>query len=107
MAEELNETVYVGHDNAIVLRLTEDGAPADLADVTRMMVDLGPVEVDSAVSPALVAWAGDTVTLKLGTAPALGGLGKSATARLIVYTPENPNGIVWIERIRLRIVPQA
>lgn len=100
---DITETVYIGYDNPIVLRLIRNAAAADLSDVTRIVVDCGTLEIDSDDAPEAVAWAGDTVTLRLGPVAGLAGLGTRATARLIVHTSAAPNGLVWIEKLKLTL----
>lgn len=100
---DIAETVYLGHDNPIVLKLTTNGVAADLSDVTRMVIDCGAVEADSSLIPDVVAWAGDSVTLRLGRFSDLSTLGTRVTARLIVYRGGAPNGIVWLEKLKLTL----
>jgi hypothetical protein len=91
------EVVFNGRDNANDLVLLADGAPADLASVTRIRVvgSNAEVEVDSALSPEAINWAtGITGTVHLGLGHEELPVGNHA-CRVIVYDPANPNGIDW------------
>jgi len=91
------EVVYNGHDNTIDLLLKADGEPVDLSSVTRMTLKAGDVMVDSDTSPEAFDWDTGTtgkVILSLGDQ----GLAEGASrARLTVYDPYNPDGVVWGE----------
>jgi hypothetical protein len=101
----LTETVYLTYDNPIVLQLTSNASAADLSGVTRMVLDCGTLEIDSNTSPAEVAWAGSNVTLVLGRVAGLAVLSSPVTARLIVYSPSAPHGLLWIEKLKLKLTP--
>lgn len=97
------EFVYIGRDNAIDLLLSADGVATDLVagNVNRMDLRLcqGRTEVQtisSTTAPAAFDWttAGATGRVIL----ALGDLFTEAaryTAHLVVYDPDNANGIEW------------
>lgn len=91
------EYVYNGRDNTIDLLLKADGSAVDLSTVTRMIIKdkNGAWEVDEDDSAS--AFDRDTdVTGKVIIA--LGDQGITARnyqVQLIVYDPNNTNGIVW------------
>ena len=103
----LSETVWLGHDNAIRWQLLEDGrplGPARAEAITRVVLDLGPVAADSAVDPAAVSWTDDIVTLRLGHLAGLDALaGRRRSARLIVYSADEPGGVVWTDTATIAI----
>lgn len=92
------EVVYSGRDNTIDLELRADGAPVDeLTAVTRMVIylhaDGNVITLDSNASPGAFMW-GASAIAKF----ALGGEGVAPGyyfARLVVYDPDNINGIEW------------
>lgn len=106
----ITEKVYLGRDNTIDLLLKADGAAVDLESVSRMVLVVGSVTVDSAVYPAAFDWDTGTtgkVILALGQLmdgeePPANILSAGAyTATLTVYDPTNDDGLVWA---KLKIV---
>ena len=102
------EQVWIGHDNIIKLKLSDDGVSADLSGSTRMTLEFGSVLLDSAVHTGAFDWSAGEGVLVLQ-------LGAHVTdefngfARLVIYTAANPNGLVWIDgaswpRLELRII---
>lgn len=106
MAEILTEVVYVGHDNVIELELTEDGNTVDLSSVLKVVVDFGAIEIDSDQTAAgIFTWnAQGRLTMKLGLVPAIADMVGTHVVRLTVYSAEEPNGVVWLERMVLRVI---
>ena len=108
MAAVLTGTVYVGYDNAILLGLTEDGVTQDLTTVTKIGFDFGGVyKFDSTTHPTQIEWTtgpNSQVALKLGLVPEWATItdGTVLTGRLIVYFLADPDGIVWIEKVKLK-----
>jgi len=95
------EVFYLGHDNSIDLLLKSNGAAVDLSPVTKMALEIrGVTTLSTEDYPELIQWAGSLergrVVIDLnkysGTLPT----GKFV-ARLIVYDPLHPHGIVWGE----------
>lgn len=89
-------TVYNGHDNVVPLLLTDDGAPVDLSNMTKVQVTLAGQSFDSDVNPAmfdLAAREDGIISLKFGAAelPA-----NDHPMRVVVFDNGNPDGIVWL-----------
>ena len=101
----LRETVYLGHDNAIDLKLKADGVAVDLSSVTRMILrDVGCLwEVDSATSAGAFDWSagGGALSPRLGDETIPPG---TYNCWLIVFDPTNTDGIVWEEQLRLTVI---
>lgn len=105
------ETVYLTHDNGSDLLLVADGVPLDdLSGITRVVIDLGDDQIDSADLQGAEIWWTDTTTYRGATVPVLRfklgnrtGLvaGDYYGCRLITYDPSNPNGIVWSDELTL------
>jgi hypothetical protein len=97
------EVVYIGRDNAIDLLLTADGVATDLVAGNVSRIDLrlcqGSAEVQtisSTTAPTAFDWATAGATGRVILA--LGGLFTEParyTAHLVVYDPDNTNGIEW------------
>lgn len=105
MAEYLTEKVYVGFDNAIELELTDDGAAVALASVTRVVLNLGAALLDSDTDSGVFDWSsGSLLVMKLGNATGIESLVGTHSARLIVYTALETNGVVWLDPIIIRII---
>lgn len=98
------EYIYKTYDNIIELELTEDDVPLEQLDydaISRMTLDFDGTVVDSDVvgegSGQPFDWT-DEARLKLDlgklTSPVLD---KKTYKRVkhVVYSPENPNGLVW------------
>ena len=103
--------VWTGRDNAADLVLLADELPVDPTAITRVVLELSETEtVDSQTTPAAFEW---PVDLTYGGEDAkgvrvkLGGLGIAAglysEAWLIVYDPDHANGLVWSDRVPVRI----
>jgi len=96
----ITEVFYIGHDNTIDLLLKADGEAQDLSEVTRMKLIIGSTEIDSASESNVFLWTGTGTTGKViidlkqysGTLTA-----GAYMARLVVYDPGHPSGIVWGE----------
>ena len=103
----ITETVWVGHDNAVRWQLLEHGAPlgAERAQpIDRVVLDLGTLSVDSAVEPEVLSVSDDVVTLKLGRLAGLSALADQRVgARLVVYSSDALNGVVWTDTATLMI----
>lgn len=96
----LTEHIYDGRDNTMDLILTEDNSAVDLSAVTRMVLTIGGVTFDSDVlgagGSAVFDWTvgAGQVNFKLGTTANLPAAG-NYQASLVVYSPDNTNGIEW------------
>jgi hypothetical protein len=108
VAAVLTGTVYVGYDNAILLGLTEDDAAQDLTTVTKIGFDFGGAyKFDSDTHPLQIEWTtgeNSQVALKMGLIPEWAEIadGTTLTGRMIVYFEADPEGIVWIEKVKLK-----
>ncbi len=99
----VRERIYISHDNIVMLKLTtdSDNLTQDQYDaITRMTLDFGGVIVDSDIvgegATQPFDWTSDRKLIL--------DLGKLSTAIIakhydsvkhIVYSPDNPNGLVW------------
>lgn len=100
----LNETIYIGRDNAIRLQLLEDGVA--FATVypsvtpTRWVLAVDTLLFDSAVNPEAFAWdsASSTLELTLGNLVTVA-LDPPEAAELTVFSSEWPDGIVWLHPV--------
>ena len=105
----IREAIYLGRTNTIDWQLQSEKVAVDLLSVTRMVVTLSGVELDSATLGGngvgnAFHWTGNipdegvaNLFLKLGIAAAAANVppGRSSM-RLTVYDPDNPEGLVWI-----------
>src|SRR5512139_1988724 len=101
----ITEKVYLGRDNTIDLILKADGAAVDLSSVTRMVLVVGSVTIDSVIYPAAFNWdptpavTGKVILtlgeLTTGEPPANILSAGAYTATLTVYDPTNDDGVVW------------
>ena len=96
----INERVYVGRDNVIRLRLSEDGVAIDTGTITRVIIIFGGLTVDSQTQgglsgPVFYTQASGVIQLRLGHVTGIPAAGVY-NARLVVYDASNPTGIVWV-----------
>ena len=109
MPVSLGGTVYIGRDNPLEWRLHEAGqvlAADRAAAIDRAVLVLDAIAtVDSAVEPSLVTGLGtDTLSWRLGSLPGLAGrAGQVVVARLVLYTPDYPGGLVWVDGVRVEV----
>ncbi|MEW4983082.1 MAG: hypothetical protein AB1Y26_07605 [Cycloclasticus sp.] len=86
--------IWLGRDNALELQLQDAGAVIDHSAITRVEVDLGGGTVLDSDTNA--AWFDltktDRLVFKLGQSSVAAG---QYRARLIIYTPDYPNGLIW------------
>ncbi|PHR58815.1 MAG: hypothetical protein COA47_10440 [Robiginitomaculum sp.] len=93
----VTKTVFIGVDNLTKIRLLTLGVPADLSEVTRIVIVVDTITVDSDINPSAIDWTTPTeigeVWLKFGL---LFSVAASAQeARITIYDVANPNGIRW------------
>ncbi|MBA2666090.1 MAG: hypothetical protein H0U69_03525 [Trueperaceae bacterium] len=107
-------TFYLQHDNEQAFELLEGGANLNLArynGITRITIDLdrGPT-LDSAITPNLIKWGDqdhdvdDKVVIEgavLAEVPDL--LPGRYGARVVVYSLDQPKGIVFLDYLDYRI----
>lgn len=88
------EVVYLGHDNAIDLKLLADGVVFDITNTTRMTLAFGSTVIDSDTHSNVFDWSiGDgELNLTLGAQTIATG---TYYAELVVYDSVNTDGIVW------------
>ncbi|HFE31941.1 MAG TPA: hypothetical protein ENJ17_01375 [Gammaproteobacteria bacterium] len=104
--------IHKGRDNVSDFVLVVDGVPlADASAITRMVLTLDSVVVDSDVESG-IDWSGMTVyhgrpaallRLKLGGVAGLN-VGDELEGDLVVYDPDNPAGVVWVRGYPFRVV---
>ncbi len=104
--------IHKDRDNASDFVLAVDGVPlADASAITRMVLTLGSVTVDSDTDNG-IDWSGMTVyhgrpaallRLKLGSVSGLN-VGDELEGDLVVYDPDNPAGVVWVRGYPFRVV---
>lgn len=105
----IDETVHLGRANPVRLILTVDGKPYEaLPGVERMRLIVGPVTVDSAVTPGVLDWTrgGGRLDMHLGLADLAPG---RHDCRLEVWLPGNQAPTIWTEpgaktALRLRVI---
>lgn len=102
------ERIDLGRSNTIDLLLKVDGVNADLSNVTRMVLQIGTVVMDSDLLSEGVGahfdWTpGDgIVKLRLGDQALIPGYYDDGS--LIVYDSSNPLGVMWDRRIQFEVV---
>jgi hypothetical protein len=104
-------TVYLGRDNTEDLVLFADGVPQDLPGVTRVVLTIGDIEVDSTVAPAgTITWPQaltwqdapvEGIRFKLGAEDLMPGI--YSGARLVLYGAAAPAGLVWSDALTVRV----
>jgi len=91
------ETVFIGVDNLTKIRLFTENRPADLSEVTRIVIIVDTVTLDSDVIPNAFDWTTPTelgeLWLKIGTQ--FSSVMSPTEARITVYDPAHINGIRW------------
>lgn len=90
------ETIYLGRDNEVRRVLTANGQPLSAqqqAAVTRVVVRVGDVCLDTDVAMDPIEYVDGVVTLKLGLSEEL--KPGMCNARLTVYDQANPNGLAF------------
>lgn len=91
------ETVFIGTDNVTKIRLFTNAVPADLSEVTRIVIVVGAITIDSDTSPGSFDWVTPTETgevwLQLGSH--FVSEASATEAKITVYDPANVNGIRW------------
>lgn len=100
----MSEYIFKSYDNIIELQLTEDSVPLEQDEydtISRMTLLFGSALVDSDTagegSGQPFDWTSDAkLRLDLGklTSPTIPA-GTYDNVKHVVYTPDNPNGIVW------------
>jgi len=99
------ESVYKGNDNSIDLLLTEDGAAFRLQYMTRVVLTVGSVVIDSQTNPTFFNWTHDPevvgkLSLFLGESSLP--LGEYQIATLRIYGPGYPDGKFW-DKFKLNV----
>lgn len=98
---QIEEVVHNGRDNAVELALSVDGVTIDHTSITRALLVVGTVTLDSQASPALFDFTqADRLVLTLGAAGLTVG---RHSARLITYDTAHPNGLEWESAIVLLV----
>lgn len=99
----LQETVYLGRNNAIRLQLSEDGIDFATAypevTPTRWILiihDDPEIVVDSDDSPTVFDWTALTSTLEIRLGSVVTEAMTYTSASLVVYSAYWPDGVVWV-----------
>lgn len=104
--------VYTGRDNDEDHVLLSNGAVHDTTPITRWILTVGAVTLDTNTSTDWITWpfnltyqgaAVKGVRLKLGSKGLAAGA--HADCRLVVYDAQHPLGIVWSDGLQVRVVP--
>ena len=101
----MTHTFYLGHDNDQALQLLEAGANLSSARydaITRVTLTLrdagsNTTILDSDVTAGLFDWSGEELVIegsKLDDASVTAG---SYNARLVIYSDDQPTGLVWLD----------
>lgn len=112
----IREAIYLGRSNTIDWQLQAERVAVDLLSVTRMVVSIGDIELDSDDlggngvgnafywTPNIPAEGVANLFLKLGIAAAAASVPPGrGFMRLTVYDPDNPTGLVWISNEEILI----
>jgi hypothetical protein len=89
----IEETVYLGRDNTIALKLSSDGITIDHSSITRCQLLVGVTLIDSNVAPLWFDLTqADRLILKLGASSLVVG---RYVAKLIIFDAGHSNGLMW------------
>lgn len=93
------EVAYKGRDNRVDLQCLADGRPIDptsLSSTTVVLVGATTITIDSGTSPSAFDWSrgNGIVSLDLSGVPV-----GQYSARLILFAPSYPRGLVWDDPI--------
>ena len=101
----IREPIYLSHDNASRLFLTEDRRVVGLSSVTRVILTIDGTDYDSDdLGPSRIWWSDqelceqdgqlhDALKFKLGDQAIP--KGRHLNCRLTLFDVSNPNGLVW------------
>lgn len=103
ITSRLRLNVYPGRDNSAEIRLTEEGNTQDLSFVSRMALTIGDVTIDSDVMPEVFDWSTEPLKLVLRLGKCNLPAGVYLHSRLVVYSPDNPDGILWSDNVPIRV----
>lgn len=107
--------VYIGTDNTIELQLISGRNPANLDDVTKIVIKIGEVEIDSSspenTTNGYITWTSGVPTfnqgnliLKLGNHPDLIDFNGIHEMRLTSFDFYYPNGLVWVNEYKIEFI---
>jgi len=108
-------TIFLGKDNLSELQLISGKSPANLDNVTRVVVKIGEVEIDSNSvenqTENYITWTSGVpnfnqgnLILKLGNYPDLQELEGVNEMGLTTYDVYYPNGLSWVHEFPVRII---
>lgn len=109
---KVRETIYDGRDNVISLVILEDAAPvADLSGLTRVVLTVGGVTVDSDVAGDTVLWWTDSAVYDGQTVDVLKmrlghqdiPLGTYTDGCLILFDAVATSGIIYADDMRITV----
>lgn len=110
---KVRETIYDGRDNVVSLVITEDGVPvSDLSGLTRVVLTVGGVAVDSDDAGSDVIWWTDSAVydgqtvdvLKLRLGHQNIPLGTYTNGCLILFDAVATSGIIYADDMKLTVV---
>jgi hypothetical protein len=105
----LSHVLWTGKDNEASLQLTSAGAnltPEQYDAITRLVIRLRPIAggadvlLDSSVTPGLLAWGGSVgalVMIEGGKLPDVPVPAGDYRARVIAYSVDQPQGVVFVD----------
>ena len=110
-------TIYLDKSNIIKLQLQSGKGAANLALVSKIVVKIDEVEIDSSHEDNLVheyiTWGETAPTfnepnlfLKLGKHPSLQGYEGFREMRITVFDDANVNGLVWIDSQPIKLITE-
>jgi len=89
------EIAYIGHDNVIDVQLRDEGIVVDLSAVTRVTLDFNGTVIDSDIHIGVFDWTAGNGVLNIALQGQNIATHEHYQAQLVVYDPDNINGIVW------------
>ena len=88
----MTHTYYLGRDNDRALRLSLDGEAINHLNVPRWLLLVGDTAFDSDTDAGIFTVDDDRLLIELGAQALEPGFYR---ATLIVYSPDQPSGVVW------------
>ena len=93
-------TFYRARENWIAMQLTEDNAPANMADIQKIEVITSAGVLSSETSPTVITLLPDKVGLFLGRSSLVPGVYSS---RIVAYSTRYPDGVVFSDGTSIEI----
>jgi len=96
-------TFYKDRDNSILLKLYQNSIELNYTTLTKVTIDWRSGLVDSVANPTLFTINSSGIRLRLGSLSLTPTVNLSAL--LIIHTAGWPNGIIWGERLTIKLLP--